>query len=316
MKKVIAILLCMGVIMSFAGCDSSIVEELNPFEQITSEKESKYEVLDQEGYIVPNCYVTIWDLELYPQALQKDMLTIGYTIRNESESPINASDIMCLSVKQDGNELELVDNPTWSFPFDILIQPQEEASAIESYYVDNRNDYIEIEFISLDKNSPVIISTYYDVYSGVASYMPLQTLRPATADSSTLLFARFGRFDENDTDCLVDVANEWFDAIDLIPEGCGGGLLTHFYSHNEHELGGEGLLFSIGIFEQEYDYSWKPWASQAKRLTTYTDSTGSKYDLILILPDSEMEIKDSEAYDALNAKTEDVIDSLRLESYD
>ena len=74
MKKVIAILLCMGVIMSFAGCDSSIVEELNPFEQITSEKESKYEVLDQEGYIVPNCYVTIWDLELYPQALQKDIL--------------------------------------------------------------------------------------------------------------------------------------------------------------------------------------------------------------------------------------------------
>lgn len=102
MKKVIAILLCMGVIMSFAGCDSSIVEELNPFEQITSEKESKYEVLDQEGYIVPNCYVTIWDLELYPQALQKDMLTIGYSIRNESESPINASDIMCLSVKQNG----------------------------------------------------------------------------------------------------------------------------------------------------------------------------------------------------------------------
>ena len=43
MKKVIAILLCMGVIMSFAGCDSSIVEELNPFEQITSEKESKFE---------------------------------------------------------------------------------------------------------------------------------------------------------------------------------------------------------------------------------------------------------------------------------
>lgn len=67
---------------------------------------------------------------------------------------------MCLSVKQNGNELELVDNPTWSFPFDILIQPQEEASAIESYYVDNRNDYIKIEFISLDKNSPVIISTY------------------------------------------------------------------------------------------------------------------------------------------------------------
>ena len=94
-----------------------------------------------------------------------------------------------------------------------------------------------------------------------------------------MLFARFGRFDGNDTDCLVDVANEWFDAIDLIPEGCGGGLLTHFYSHNEHELGGEGLLFSIGIFEQEYDYSWKPWASQAKCLTTYTDSTGSKYDL-------------------------------------
>ena len=113
----------------------------------------------------------------------------------------------------------------------------------------------------------------------------------------------------------MDVANEWFDAIDLIPEGCGG-LLTHFYSSNEHELGGEGLLFSIGIFEQEYDYSWKPWASQAERLTTYTDSTGSKYDLILVLPDSEMEIKDPEAYDALNAKTEDVIDSLRLESYD
>ena len=146
--------------------------------------------------------------------------------------------------------------------------------------------------------------------------MPLQTLRPATADSSILLFARFGRFDGNDTDCLVDVANEWFDAIDLVPEGCGGGLLTHFYSSNEHELGGEGLLFSIGIFEQEYDYSWKPWASQAGRLTTYTDSTGSKYDLILVLPDSEMEIKDSEAYDALNAKAEDVIDSLRLESDD
>lgn len=293
---------------------SSIVEELNPFEQIISEKESKYEVLDQEGYIVPNCYVTIWDLELYPQALQKDMLTIGYSIRNESESPINASDIMCLSVKQNGNELELVDNPTWPFPFDILIQPQEGASAIESYYVDNRNDYIKIEFISLDKNSPVIISTYYDVYSSIVSYSPFQeTLQPTTDGSVTLLFARFGRLDGNRINCMVDVPDEWLDAVELTPEECHGGLLTNFYSTHERELGGEGLLFSIGIFEQEYDYSWKPWASQAERLTTYTDSTGSKYDLILVLPDSEMEIKDPEAYDALNAKTEDVIDSLRLE---
>ena len=288
---------------------------MNPFEQIISEKESKYEVLDQEGYIVPNCYVTIWDLELYPQALQKDMLTIGYSIRNESESPINASDIMCLSVKQNGNELELVDNPTWPFPFDILIQPQEGASAIESYYVDNRNDYIKIEFISLDKNSPVIISTYYDVYSSIVSYSPFQeTLQPTTDGSVTLLFARFGRLDGNRINCMVDVPDEWLDAVELTPEECHGGLLTNFYSTHERELGGEGLLFSIGIFEQEYDYSWKPWASQAERLTTYTDSTGSKYDLILVLPDSEMEIKDPEAYDALNAKTEDVIDSLRLES--
>ena len=287
---------------------------MNPFEQIISEKESKYEVLDQEGYIVPNCYVTIWDLELYPQALQKDMLTIGYSIRNESESPINASDIMCLSVKQNGNELELVDNPTWPFPFDILIQPQEGASAIESYYVDNRNDYIKIEFISLDKNSPVIISTYYDVYSSIVSYSPFQeTLQPTTDGSVTLLFARFGRLDGNRINCMVDVPDEWLDAVELTPEECHGGLLTNFYSTHERELGGEGLLFSIGIFEQEYDYSWKPWASQAERLTTYTDSTGSKYDLILVLPDSEMEIKDPEAYDALNAKTEDVIDSLRLE---
>lgn len=115
---------------------------------------------------------------------------------------------------------------------------------------------------------------------------------------------------------MVDVPDEWLDAVELTPEECHGGLLTNFYSTHERELGGEGLLFSIGIFEQEYDYSWKPWVSQAKRLTTYTDSTGSKYDLILVLPDSEMEIKDSEAYDALNAKAEDVIDSLRLESDD
>lgn len=146
--------------------------------------------------------------------------------------------------------------------------------------------------------------------------MPLQTLRPATADSSTLLFARFGRLDGNRINCMVDVPDEWLDAVELTPEECHGGLLTNFYSTHECELGGEGLLFSIGIFEQEYDYSWKPWASQAGRLTTYTDSTGSKYDLILVLPDSEMEIKDSEAYDALNAKAEDVIDSLRLESDD
>ena len=78
---------------------------------------------------------------------------------------------------------------------------------------------------------------------------------------------------------MVDVPDEWLDAVELTPEECHGGLLTNFYSTHERELGGKGLLFSIGIFEQEYDYSWKPWASQAERLTTYTDSTGSKYDL-------------------------------------
>lgn len=49
---------------------------------------------------------------------------------------------------------------------------------------------------------------------------------------------------------MVDVPDEWLDAVELTPEECHGGLLTNFYSTHECELGGEGLLFSIGIFEQ------------------------------------------------------------------
>lgn len=72
-------------------------------------------------------------------------------------------------------------------------------------------------------------------------------------------------------------------------------------------------MFAIGVFDIEYDYSWKPWFRQSTQIGTYTLNNDQAYMFVQILPDPEMEIKDQTAYDALNLKTKAIIDSLYLE---
>ena len=204
----------------------------------------------------------------------------------------------------------------WPYsPLDIQLQPQERTTISEFYKIKNRHNYIEIEVISLDKTSPVIVSTYYDIYSSSSSVRAGEELQYQNNFISPLCFAVISDYyNESFTYCFVELPDEWLDTISLEEEECRGGSVIRFYSRQEQELGGEGLLFAIGIFEIEYDYSCKPWFNQSTQLGTYTDVTEQVYMFVQILPDPEMEIKGPTAYDALNSKTKAVIDSLYIES--
>ena len=318
MQKIVVILLCIWTMVLLTGCNSDATKELNPFEQTSLNKTGKYEVLSQEGYITPTCYVYMDDLAmgLYERSFMEDDIFIsGVSVTNEGVDPINISDTLRISVTQSGSELEIV--PEYYSPSDIQLQPQETTIITEYYYLKNRRAHIDIEVISLDKTSPVIVSTYYEVYRGSASIVPYNELQNSNGNTTPLFFTRIQNiYNEPNMNCFIELPNEWLDAIALEEEESYGssGIITNFYSRHELDLGGEGFLFAIGVFDMEYDYSCKPWFNQSKQLGTYTNDNDQVYTFVQILPDPEMEIKDPTAYDALNSKTKAVIDSLYLES--
>ena len=316
MKKIVVILLCIWTMVLLTGCNSDATKELNPFEQTSLNKTGKYEVLSQKGYIAPNCYVSMDDfgMSLDDRTPVGDgIFMASVSVTNEGTEPINIADIFRISVTQSGSELEIV--PEYYSPLDIQLQPQERTTISEFYKIKNRHNYIEIEVISLDKTSPVIVSTYYDIYSSSSSVRAGEELQYQNNFISPLCFAVISDYyNESFTYCFVELPDEWLDTISLEEEECRGGSVIRFYSRQEQELGGEGLLFAIGIFEIEYDYSCKPWFNQSTQLGTYTDVTEQVYMFVQILPDPEMEIKGPTAYDALNSKTKAVIDSLYIES--
>ena len=173
MKKIIVILLCIWTMILLAGCNSDVSKELNPFEQTSLNKTGKYEVLSQEGYIAPNCYVSMdgSGMRLDDRTPVGDgIFMASVSVTNEGTEPINIADIFRISVTQSNSELEIV--PEYYSPLDIQLQPQERTTISELYYIKNRQNNIKIEAISLDKTSPVIVSTYYDMYSGSASIIP------------------------------------------------------------------------------------------------------------------------------------------------
>ena len=317
MKKIIVILLCIWTMILLAGCNSDVSKELNPFEQTSLNKTGKYEVLSQEGYIAPNCYVAMdgSGMRLDDRTPVGDgIFMASVSVTNEGTEPINIADIFRISVTQSDSELEIV--PEYYSPLDIQLQPQERTTISELYYIKNRQNNIKIEAISLDKTSPVIVSTYYDMYSGSASIIPNNEFQNVNSNTTSLYFAEIVSFgNEPNTNCFIELPNEWLDAIALEEEEsyCSSGIITNFYSRHELDLGGEGFLFAIGVFDMEYDYSCKPWFNQSKQLGTYTNDNDQVYTFVQILPDPEMEIKDQTAYDALNLKTKAIIDSLYLE---
>ncbi len=315
MKKIIVILLCIWTMILLAGCNSDVSKELNPFEQTSLNKTGKYEVLSQEGYIAPNCYVSMdgSGMRLDDRTPVGDgIFMASVSVTNEGTEPINIADIFRISVTQSNSELEIV--PEYYSPLDIQLQPQERTTISELYYIKNRQNNIKIEAISLDKTSPVIVSTYYDMYSGSASIIPNNEFQNVNSNTTSLYFAEIVSFgNEPNTNCFIELPNECLDAIVPEVEECRGGAIINCYSRHELELGGEGFLFAIGVFDIEYDYSWKPWFRQSTQIGTYTLNNDQAYMFVQILPDPEMEIKDQTAYDALNLKTKAIIDSLYLE---
>lgn len=220
MKKIVVILLCIWTMVLLTGCNSDATKELNPFEQTSLNKTGKYEVLSQEGYITPTCYVYMDDLAmgLYERSFMEDDIFIsGVSVTNEGVDPINISDTLRISVTQSGSELEIV--PEYYSPSDIQLQPQETTIITEYYYLKNRRAHIDIEVISLDKTSPVIVSTYYEVYRGSASIVPYNELQNSNGNTTPLFFTRIQNiYNEPNMNCFIELPNEWLDAIALEEE--------------------------------------------------------------------------------------------------